>query len=120
MGIDLRRFDYRHGDSGPAAASLDDHQHSRRELPTEGPPQGWPGSTARSGMNGGRGSFLGLGLRCAQNAPKDGAGLHSVRGQGGLFMKLRGGEFSTGTTGNFQSELTLSENWSRKDTITAK
>jgi hypothetical protein len=35
-------------------------------------------------------------------------------------MKLRGGEFSTGTTGNFQSELTLSENWSRKDTITAK
>jgi len=30
----------------------------------------------------------------------------SVRGQGGPFMKLRGGEFSTGTTGNFQPELT--------------
>jgi hypothetical protein len=27
-------------------------------------------------------------------------------------MKLRGGEFSTGTTGNFQPELTL---WSRGD-----
>jgi hypothetical protein len=32
---------------------------------------------------GGRGSFLGLGLRYAQNAPKDCAGLHSVRGQAG-------------------------------------
>src|ERR1700676_3620004 len=28
LGIDLRRFDHRHGDSGPVAASLDDHQHS--------------------------------------------------------------------------------------------
>jgi hypothetical protein len=41
-----------------------------------------------------------------QNAPKRGAGLHSVRGQGVLFAKFRGGEFSTGTTGNFQLELT--------------
>ena len=29
LGIDLRRFDHRHSDPGPAAASLDDHQHSR-------------------------------------------------------------------------------------------
>src|SRR5437016_2610690 len=57
---------------------------------------------ARTGRGGGRGSFLGLGLRYAQRAPKDGAGLHSVRGQGGPFMRFRGGEFSTGTTGNFQ------------------
>ena len=28
VGIDLRRFDHRHSDSGPVAASLDDHQHS--------------------------------------------------------------------------------------------
>lgn len=34
------------------------------------------------------------------------AGLHSVRRQGSPIMKLRGGEFSTGTTGNFQPELT--------------
>ena len=33
-------------------------------------------------------------------------GLHSVRGQGGPLMKLEGGEFSTGTMGNFQPELT--------------
>jgi hypothetical protein len=46
--------------------------------------------------SGGRGPFLGLGLRYAQNAPKGGAGLHSVRGQGGPFMRFRGGEFSTG------------------------
>src|SRR5262249_47284999 len=65
------------------------------------------GATARTGRGGGRSSFLGLGLRYAQNAPKNGAGLHSIRGQGGPFMKLRGGEFSTGTTGNFQPELTL-------------
>src|SRR5579863_4039242 len=44
-----------------------------------------------------------------QNAPKGGAGLHSVRGQGSPFMKFRGGEFSTGTTGNFQPELTAAE-----------
>jgi len=50
----------------------------------------------RTGRDGGRSSFLGLGLRYAQNAPKGGAGLHSVRGQGGPFMKLKGGEFSTG------------------------
>jgi integrase/recombinase XerD len=65
-----------------------------------------PTSIPRSGRGGGRGSFLGLGLRCAQNAPKDGAGLHSVRGQGGPSMRFRGGEFSTGTKGNFQPELT--------------
>ena len=53
-----------------------------------------------------RGSFLGLGLGCAQNASKDGAGLHTVRGQGGPFMRFRGGEFSTGTMRNFQPELT--------------
>jgi IstB-like ATP binding protein len=35
-------FDHRHGDPGPIAASLDDHQDSRRELPAEGSPQGWP------------------------------------------------------------------------------
>src|ERR1700756_2763666 len=29
----------------------------------------------------------------------------SVRGQGGPFMRFRGGEFSTGTMGNFQPEL---------------
>src|SRR2546430_853593 len=102
-----RRFDHRHSDSGPAAASLDDHQHSRRELPAEGSPQGRPGATSRTGRGGGRGSFLGLGLRSAQSAPKDGAGLHSVRGQGGPFMRFRGGEFSTGTMRNFQPELTL-------------
>ena len=62
----------------------------------EGPPQGRAGATARTRRGGGRGSFLGLGLRSAQSAPKDGAGLHSVRGQGGPFMRLRGGEFSTG------------------------
>jgi hypothetical protein len=32
--------------------------------------------------------------------------LHSVRGQGVPIMKFRGGEFSTGTMGNFQPELT--------------
>ena len=37
---------------------------------------------------------------------EDGAGLHSVRGHGGPFMSFKGGEFSTGTTGNFQPELT--------------
>src|ERR1700704_3117931 len=73
----------------------------------EGPPQGRAGATARTRRGGGRGSFLGLGLRSAPSAPKDGAGLHSVRGQGGPFMRFRGGEFSTGTMGNFQPELTL-------------
>ena len=64
------------------------------------------GPAPRTGRGGGRGSFLGLGLRYAQNAPKGGAGLHSVRGQGSPIMRFRGGEFSTGTTGNFQPELT--------------
>src|SRR5437870_5315419 len=50
---------------------------------------------------------LGLGLRFAQNAPKDGAGLRSVRGQGSAFLRFRGGEFSTGTMGNFQPVLTV-------------
>lgn len=48
-----------------------------------------------------------LGLRCAQNAPKDGAELHCVRGQGGSHMTFRGGEFSTGEMGNFNPALTL-------------
>ena len=63
---------------------------------------------AAAGTRGGgsRRSFLGLGLGCAQNAPKNGAGLHSVRGQGGPFLSFKGGEFSTGTTGNLQPELT--------------
>ena len=47
---------------------------------------------------------VGLGLRYAQNAPKGGAGLHSVRGQGSPIMRFRGwgifnrykGEFSAG------------------------
>jgi tetratricopeptide (TPR) repeat protein len=47
-----------------------------------------------------------IGLRYAQNAPKGGAGLHSVRGQGSPIMRFRSGEFPTGTTGNFQPELT--------------
>ena len=33
--------------------------------------------------------LLGLGLRSAQNAPKDGAGLHCVRGQGGSVIGFR-------------------------------
>src|SRR5437762_882742 len=65
LGIDFRRLDHRHGDPGPAAASLDDHQHPRRELPAEGSPQGRPAAAARTGRGGGRGSFLGLGLRSA-------------------------------------------------------
>src|SRR5205807_9036578 len=62
--------------------------------------------TARTGGGGGP-NFLGLGLRFAQNAPKDGAGLRSVRGQGSAFLRFRGGEFSTGTMGNFQPVLTF-------------
>jgi hypothetical protein len=34
------------------------------------------------------------------------AGLHSVCGQGGIFLEFRGGEFSTGDMGNSQSALT--------------
>jgi IstB-like ATP binding protein len=84
------------GDSIIATAILDRLLHHsttinirRRELPAEGPPQGRAGATARTRRGGGRGSFLGLGLRSAQSAPKDGAGL-------------------TGTMGNFQPELTFS------------
>src|SRR5206468_2040111 len=103
------------GDSIIATAILDRLLHhsttinirGESYLSVEGPPQGRPGAAARTGRGGGRGSFLGLGLRSAQTAPKDGAGLHSVRGQGGPFMRFRGGEFSTGTTGNFQPELTF-------------
>src|SRR5207245_5547157 len=62
--------------------------------------------TARTGGGGGP-NFLGLGLRFAKNAPKDGAGLRSVRGEGSAFLRFRGGEFSTGTMGNFQPVLTV-------------
>ena len=55
-------------------------QHPRRELSAEGSSSGWTGATARTGGVGCP-SFLGLGLRSAQNAPKDGAGLRSVRGR---------------------------------------
>jgi hypothetical protein len=58
------------------------------------------------GRGASRVQLLGFGPRCAQNAPKDGARLHSVRAQGGPFIKFRGGEFSTGTMRNFQPELT--------------
>ena len=32
MGLDLRRFDHRHGYPRPAAPPLDNHQHPRGEL----------------------------------------------------------------------------------------
>jgi hypothetical protein len=95
LGFDFRRPDHRDRHSGSAAASLDDHQHPRGELSVERPPQGRTGPASRTGA--GRGfSLLGLGLCYAQNAPKGGAGLHCVRGQGGPFMNFRGGEFSSG------------------------
>jgi hypothetical protein len=48
--------------------------------------------------------------KCSRkNAPQNGAGLHSVCGQGGIFLGFRGGEFSTGEMGNFQSALTVSQ-----------
>ena len=86
---DLRRFDHRDGDPGPAAAPLDDDQHSGRELPAEGPPQGRAGATARTRRGGGRGSFLGLGLRPRPRRP-----IHEVQGWG-IFDRYNG-EFSTG------------------------
>jgi hypothetical protein len=62
----------------------------------------------RAGLVPARDGFqlLGLGLRCAQNAPKDGAGLHCVQGQGGSFTRCLGGEFPTGEMGNFHPALT--------------
>jgi DNA replication protein DnaC len=94
LGLDLWRLDHSDGDSGPPAASLDDDEHPRRELSAERAPQGRTGASPRTGASGVQ--LLGLGLRCAQNAPKDGAGLHCVRGQGGRFIGFRGGEFSSG------------------------
>jgi hypothetical protein len=38
-------------------------------------------------------------------APKDGAGFHSFRDQGGSLLDFSGVEFSTDTAGSFQSEL---------------
>jgi len=100
----FRRFDHCDGDPGPATASLDDHQHSRRELPLKDRrkaawcrPRGQEGAEARS--------FLGLGLRYAQSAPEDGAGSTPSEPRR-PFMRFRGGEFSTGTMRNFQPELT--------------
>lgn len=54
-GFDLRRPDYRNGDSRPSAPSFDRGQHSRRKLLAEGPPQGRADSVtgaARAGFPG--------------------------------------------------------------------
>jgi hypothetical protein len=80
-----------------------------RELPVEGPPQRWPALNPRTGRGGSRAEFLGLGASVTpKSAPKSGPGLHSVRVQGSPIMKSRGGELSTGKTGNFQPDLTRS------------
>jgi DNA replication protein DnaC len=97
--------DYCDRDPGPVAPSLDDHQHPWRKLSAERSSESRIGATARPGGSR-RAALLGHRLRSAQNAPQNGAGLHCVCGQGGIFLEFRGGEFSTGEMGSFQSALT--------------
>src|SRR4030095_4592661 len=104
LGFDFWRLDHSDSYSGPSAASFDDHQHPRRELSVERATESRTGASPTTGANGVQ--LLGLGLRYAQNAPKECAGLHCVRGQGGSFIGFRGGEFSTGEMGNFHPALT--------------
>ena len=49
LGQHFRRSDHRDRDSGPAAAPLDDDQHPRRELSTEGAAAGWALTGAGAG-----------------------------------------------------------------------
>src|SRR5260370_24596171 len=59
--------------------------------------------------------MLGLELSYAKKETTGGAGLRCVRGKGGPCMSFRGGEFSAGTTGNFQPELTQGLGKERSD-----
>jgi hypothetical protein len=80
-------------------------QHSWRKLSAKRSSERRIGATASPGGSL-RAALLGHRLRSAQNAPQNGAGLHSVCGQGGIFLEFRGGEFSAGEMENFQSALT--------------
>ncbi len=107
MGIDLRRFDHRHSDSAPLAASLDNDQHSRYEQPPEASPQSPATASPRTGEGGGCVPFLSLMLRCTRNAKNKRHVAQSVRGQGPAIVSFTRGYISKSATRFSLSDLTV-------------